>query len=234
MLAIGLAVAVAAAPQRQAMDASDDIEWRVSAGLTPYPDALAEMEARAVAVRDGHGARTASGCSSIRPCSPPGPAPIRAELFNPLGFPVYRSRARRALHLSRPGPARRLPRARPRKARQGHPPLRPCARRLDDRRARRPRRRRRGASRGGSASGPGSGADEAKIGAIGVRVKRWVTMHGFAINVAPDLDALRRNRPVRHRRIWRDQPRRAWQKCRDMAPLDAALKRRISAALSMT
>ena len=34
----------------------------------------------------------------------------------------------------------------------------------------------------------GRGGDEAKIGAIGVRVKRWVTMHGFAINVAPQLD----------------------------------------------
>jgi lipoyl(octanoyl) transferase len=33
----------------------------------------------------------------------------------------------------------------------------------------------------------GSGPDEAKIGAIGVRVRRWVTMHGFSINVAPDL-----------------------------------------------
>jgi lipoyl(octanoyl) transferase len=28
---------------------------------------------------------------------------------------------------------------------------------------------------------------EAKIGAIGVRVRRWVTMHGLAVNLAPDL-----------------------------------------------
>lgn len=28
---------------------------------------------------------------------------------------------------------------------------------------------------------------EAKIGAIGVRIRRWVTMHGFSVNIAPDL-----------------------------------------------
>lgn len=34
------------------------------------------------------------------------------------------------------------------------------------------------------------GADgrEAKIGAIGVRVRRWVTMHGFSVNLDPDLE----------------------------------------------
>jgi lipoyl(octanoyl) transferase len=33
----------------------------------------------------------------------------------------------------------------------------------------------------------GEGPAEAKIGALGVRVKRWVTLHGFALNVAPEL-----------------------------------------------
>ena len=33
----------------------------------------------------------------------------------------------------------------------------------------------------------GEGPAEAKIGALGVRVKRWVTLHGFSLNVAPDL-----------------------------------------------
>lgn len=28
---------------------------------------------------------------------------------------------------------------------------------------------------------------EAKIGAVGVRVRRWVTMHGFSVNLSPDL-----------------------------------------------
>ena len=28
---------------------------------------------------------------------------------------------------------------------------------------------------------------EAKVGALGLRVKRWVTLHGFSVNLAPEL-----------------------------------------------
>ena len=34
---------------------------------------------------------------------------------------------------------------------------------------------------------PGGGTAEAKIGAIGVRVRRWITLHGFSVNLSPDL-----------------------------------------------
>ncbi len=36
-----------------------------------------------------------------------------------------------------------------------------------------------------------NGASEAKIAAIGVRVRRWVSYHGVSLNVAPDLDHYR-------------------------------------------
>jgi lipoyl(octanoyl) transferase len=37
----------------------------------------------------------------------------------------------------------------------------------------------------------GGATRPAKIGAIGVRISRWVTMHGFAYNLRPDLSAFR-------------------------------------------
>lgn len=162
-----------------------DIEWRVSDGLTPYEEALAAMEARAAAVRDG-GARELVWLLEHPPLFTAGTSADPAELFNPLALPVHV--AGRGGRYTYHGPGQRV----------GYLIL-------DlDKRGRDIRRfvhglegwmiaaladvgvaARREPGRIGIWTGEGSG--EAKIGAIGLRVRRWVTLHGFAINVAPDL-----------------------------------------------
>src|SRR3990170_1386286 len=66
----------------------DGIEWKVSEGLVAYPDALAFMDARAADIRSGE----ASECVWLLehpPLFTAGTSSDPAELFNPLGFPVY-------------------------------------------------------------------------------------------------------------------------------------------------
>ena len=163
----------------------DDIEWRISDGLTPYPEALTEMAARAVAVRAGD-ARELIWLLEHPPLFTAGTSADPAELFNPSGFPVYE--AGRGGRYTYHGPGQRV----------GYLILDLERRGKDIRRfvhalegwmiaalADLGVSARREAGRIGIWTG--NGAQEAKIGAIGVRVTRWVTMHGFAINVAPEL-----------------------------------------------
>lgn len=162
-----------------------EIEWRVSEGLVPYADALAEMESRAAAVRDEQ-ASELIWLLEHPPLFTGGTSADPAELSNPMGFPVYE--AGRGGRYTYHGPGQRV----------GYLVLDLEKRGKDIRRfvhslegwmidalgelgvaARR--------EPGRIGIWTGEGPAEAKIGAIGVRVRRWVTMHGFSINVAPDL-----------------------------------------------
>ena len=167
------------------MDNIDGIEWRIGEGLVAYEDSLAEMEARAAAVRAGT-APELVWLLEHPPLFTAGTSADPAELFNPLGFPVHD--AGRGGRYTYHGPGQRV----------GYLVLDLEQRGKDIRcfvhsleglmiaaladlgvAARR--------EPGRIGIWTGHGPDEAKIGAIGVRVKRWVTLHGFAINVAPDL-----------------------------------------------
>lgn len=161
------------------------IEWRASAGLTPYPDALAAMEARATAIRN-EGADELVWLLEHPPLYTAGTSADPAELFNPQGFPVYA--AGRGGRYTYHGPGQRVAYVL-----------------LDLDRRGRDIRRYVHALEGwvidalgdlgvAARRAPGRigiwvdwNGTEAKIGAIGVRVKRWVTFHGFAVNVTPDL-----------------------------------------------
>jgi lipoyl(octanoyl) transferase len=167
------------------MEVPADIEWRVSDGLVPYEEALAFMDSRAAAIRAG----TAKECVWLLehpPLFTAGTSADPAELLNPMDFPVYD--AGRGGRYTYHGPGQRV----------GYVMLDLEKRGKDIRRFVHALE---GwmidaladvgvsAHRADSRIGiwVGEGPSEAKIGALGVRVKRWVTLHGFAINVAPDL-----------------------------------------------
>ena len=61
---------------------ADELEWRVSPGLTRYPAALAEMEARAAAIRAGE-AGELIWLLEHPPLYTAGTSADPAELFNP-------------------------------------------------------------------------------------------------------------------------------------------------------
>ncbi len=162
------------------------VEWRIGDRLVGYPEALAAMEARAAAIREG-AATELVWLLEHAPLYTAGTSARPEELVDPGRFPVYA--AGRGGRYTYHGPGQRVDYLMlDLKARK--PDVRDYVWRLEEWviRSLRPfgvaaERR---AGRIGLWVVRADGA-EAKIAAIGVRVRRWVTLHGVAINVAPDL-----------------------------------------------
>ena len=167
------------------MAAADEIEWRVTPGLSDYAGALAAMEARAAAIRSGEAAELV-WLLEHPPLYTAGTSADPAELFNPLGLPVHA--AGRGGRYTYHGPGQRVGYVMLDLERRGRD-LRNFVHSLEGwiiaTLARLGVEARRAEGRIGIwADGP---RGEAKIGAIGVRVRRWVTYHGFSVNLAPEL-----------------------------------------------
>ncbi|HEX6785321.1 MAG TPA: lipoyl(octanoyl) transferase LipB [Sphingomicrobium sp.] len=167
------------------MKVIDDIEWRVSDSPVKYADALAFMEARAASIRAG----TERECVWLLehpPLFTAGTSADPAELFNPQRFPVFE--AGRGGRYTYHGPGQRVGYLMLDLERRGKD-IRCFVQSLEawmiDALAELGVSAHRAPGRIGIWVGEGDG--EKKIGALGVRVKRWVTLHGFALNVDPDL-----------------------------------------------
>ncbi len=167
------------------MTPADDIEWRVSEHPVPYEAALAFMNARAEAIREGS-AKECIWLLEHPPLFTAGTSADAAELFNPLDFPVYE--AGRGGRYTYHGPGQRVGYVLLDLEKRGKD-IRRFVHRLEgwiiDTLGELGVSAHRAPGRIGI--WVGEGPREAKIGALGVRVKRWVTLHGFSLNVDPDL-----------------------------------------------
>lgn len=179
--------------QEQAIDrnpaslaAPPAVEWRRAEGLVAYPEALAEMEARAAAIRDA-GAPELVWLLQHPPLYTAGTSAAPDELVDPERFPVYA--AGRGGRYTYHGPGQRIAYVMLDLKRRGAD-VRRFVHDLEEWVIRSLARfgiegERREGRVGIWVVLPGG--NEAKIGAIGVRVRRWVSYHGVAINLRPDL-----------------------------------------------
>jgi lipoyl(octanoyl) transferase len=161
-------------------------ELRISAGLVPYAEAVAAMEERVALIRAGT-APDLVWFLEHPPLYTAGTSAQAQDLLTPDRFPVFK--AGRGGQYTYHGPGQRVVYAMLDLQRRGED-LRCYVRdleswavsalaRLGVRGEIRP-------GRVGIWVERGMGRED-KVGAIGVRVRHWVSYHGMALNVAPDL-----------------------------------------------
>jgi len=170
------------------------VEWRITEGLTPYDAALDWMEARVGAILAGR-ARECVWLLEHPPLYTAGTSARPGDLLEPDRFPVYE--ARRGGEYTYHGPGQRVVYVMLDLNRRGRD-LRRFVAALEDwviaaladfqiRAERRPGRVGVWVARPDKPARPDGGPAEDKIAAVGLRLRRWVTFHGLAINVEPDL-----------------------------------------------
>jgi len=167
------------------MDSPNDIEWRISSEKVDYPDALDAMERRNAAVQTGD-AKELIWLLEHPPLYTAGTSSDPAELLS-QAFPVYDT-GRGGRHTYH-GPGQRVGYViLDLKRRQAD--VRGFVHALEDwviaALAEFGVQARAVEGRVGIWCDTPDG-QEAKIGAIGIRIRKWVTMHGFSVNIDPDL-----------------------------------------------
>lgn len=186
--------AVAAANLFFAADGSPPVEWRIADGLTDYDTAVAEMEARAAAIRQGD-APELVWLVEHPPLYTAGTSADPSDLVAPDRFPVYKTG--RGGEYTYHGPGQRVAyvmldlKRRREDVRAFVAALEEwIIRTLDRFNVKGERREDRvgvWVVRPEKPSGkPGEPAED-KIAAIGIRLRKWVSFHGIAINLEPEL-----------------------------------------------
>jgi len=166
---------------------TEPVDWRISDSPVPYPEAVQAMEARVAAIRAGT-AREQVWLLEHPPLYTAGTSARPGDLLQPDRFPVYASG--RGGQYTYHGPGQRVAYVMlDLKGRQ--PDLRRFVHDLEEWVIHTLARFNvRGERRDGRIGiwVARSGGREDKIAAIGVRVRHWVTYHGIAINLDPELE----------------------------------------------
>jgi lipoyl(octanoyl) transferase len=164
---------------------NDTIEWRIADELVPYEEAVAAMEARVAAIRDGT-AGELIWLLQHPPLYTAGTSADPGDLLEPDRLPVFKSG--RGGQYTYHGPGQRVAYVMLDLARRGRD-VGCHVWRLEEWMIRVLARFGVTGERRNSRVGVWVAHDgrENKIGAIGVRVRRWVTYHGLALNVDPHL-----------------------------------------------
>lgn len=170
------------------------VEWRISDGLTPYEEAVRVMEERAAAIRDEDAAELV-WLVEHPPLYTAGTSAHAEDLLDPARFPVHTTG--RGGEFTYHGPGQRVAYV-----------MLDLKRRREDVRAfvaaleewiirtltsfnvkgeRREDRVGVWVMRPDRPPLPGGLPAEDKIAAIGIRLRKWVSFHGIALNVEPDL-----------------------------------------------